>query len=1083
MNAYERLLLPENLNYAWQKAKRLYRMADGFVDNGELAEFELDLERQLKLIFRQFETGRYRLKKLRPLPRPKKMKGETPIDRQFFHVAVQDQVAWIAVANALGPELDGLMPSWSYGNRIYRPAWYEEDEHQRSRLEIGPYRHASGHLYRKFQHSWPLFRRHVALTARAMVRGKPLDRNDLDNADQLATASAEKEGLPYLRAEFWQRDARAGKGTDLYHASIDLKQFYPSIRSGAVLRGLTAASGAVDDDDPMRAIVEHMLRFQLDKSEMQTDTLENVEPRFGNRKVDGIPTGLFVAGFLANAAMLPIDAQVNARVEKERSLAHFRFVDDHTIIAYDFDQLCNWIAWYQELLVQHDIGAEVNNEKYDPESLCSWMSARAKSRSAAAPLSRQDQRKKEEAVRDTKMDGANPTKLLTKTLGQVSALAATNIDILDDDDLRERLKLLEWLLLADIPEREIRPDTRATFAAGQIAALAPILIQEGDGLIDEARALAHLKSRAPKTGRSSRAESAAYRREVAEKEKLVGELNSRHKQSEDRHLRHCFELLLQAFREYPGKARLFYRLHQYCRLTGHRGLQKIADSIQDMRTQRKIAWADYYAGLSLQILADGVLHAGRTIAAVDSLRSDKEAAYRHLEDVAALSAGVFSVPQAREAWFHSVGRREFGTSLLSVAELIEAEDRLLGAKLRRLAAKNVGVTFEDASKDWKGETGRLPGVWAHRAESILSIDAKPSAVWRKFESCFSYRKIADRRAARRYPEHLSNSGWTYFLQSERSMKETDSGWIREAMMGKPRRIETARSSRKTAFRRAVRSFTELTVDWITLSEWTHFARTECSPFDPRAGEWTALEIIRQIVSPIVEDIAGSQARLDNLHPNNVLVSKAWISDYLADRGSAALSWEEWRSFARAKQTGMAPVRLRGSATSIFDYRYFIDTQDGRTLDPWERRLTAVGRLLLGMLRFDHAAPRLWNLRGNEQVVMLPRSKMFESLAISSLTLLLMEGCLSGRSAETRAISRRPGLFGWEVGVGANDAGFDPPLLIGPNQLLNAVKRAQRVLVDNQLAVAMNQPRQLIPFRLNDFAAGPDGDGEESELGE
>ena len=91
--------------------------------------------------------------------------------------------------NALGPELDQLMPPWSYSYRIYRPAWYEDDEDNRSQLEIGPYRHESGHLYRRFQHSWPLFRRHVALTARAMVRGTPFAKDDLDEADQLAVAS------------------------------------------------------------------------------------------------------------------------------------------------------------------------------------------------------------------------------------------------------------------------------------------------------------------------------------------------------------------------------------------------------------------------------------------------------------------------------------------------------------------------------------------------------------------------------------------------------------------------------------------------------------------------------------------------------------------------------------------------------------------------------------------------------------------------------------------------------------------------------------------------------------------------------
>ncbi|QKS00790.1 hypothetical protein F9288_15035 [Sphingomonas sp. CL5.1] len=93
MNVYDRLLLPENLNYAWIKAKNLYRSVDGYIDTAELAAFELDLERCLLEIRRQFERGSYRLKKLRPLPRPKKLYEEQPVNRQYYHVAVEDQVA------------------------------------------------------------------------------------------------------------------------------------------------------------------------------------------------------------------------------------------------------------------------------------------------------------------------------------------------------------------------------------------------------------------------------------------------------------------------------------------------------------------------------------------------------------------------------------------------------------------------------------------------------------------------------------------------------------------------------------------------------------------------------------------------------------------------------------------------------------------------------------------------------------------------------------------------------------------------------------------------------------------------------
>ena len=656
MTPYDRLLLPENLNYAWRKAKRLYRMADGYVDSGEIAEFELDLEHRLGRIHRRFKQGHYRLRKLRPLPRPKKLEHGKVIDRQYFHVAVDDQVAWIAVANALGPELDQLMPPWSYGNRMYRPAWYEEDEHRKSKLEIGPYRHESGHLYRRFQHSWPLFRRHVTLTARAMVRRTPSTHDDLDQADRLALASADKDNLPYLRAGFWTASAHLSNDRELHHASVDLKQFYPSIRSAAVLRGLAMAEHAFDKEDRLRPVLEDMLRFRLDKVDMTEDTLAHVEPPFGGQRIHGIPTGLFVAGFLANVAMLPIDSIVSRRIEEERSIAHFRFVDDHTILAYDFEGLCKWIKLYQTLLDQHDTGAKVNNDKYDPDTLGVWMRERetmaSQQNSPSRIMSRRPMGKRDVALRDTKMDGANPIKLLTKTLGQVSVIAATNPDILDDEDLEKRLKLLEWLLLADIPEREIRPDTRAAFAAGKIAALAPTLIQEEDGLIDAARSLASLKGRTPKAGEATDDEIDVHACDVREMTIQVDKLLLAQRRHQWRHLEHCFELLLQAFREYPGKSRLFFRLHQYCQRTGYKGLSGIAKWINEMRDRGHSVWADYYAGLSLQMLAVDILLAARALSAVDTLRSDREAALHHLDDVASMDTAAFFVPRTRETCRH-----------------------------------------------------------------------------------------------------------------------------------------------------------------------------------------------------------------------------------------------------------------------------------------------------------------------------------------------------------------------------------------------------------------------------------------------
>ncbi|MEQ9690531.1 MAG: hypothetical protein RLO48_12435, partial [Bauldia litoralis] len=115
----------------------------------------------------------------------------------------------------------------------------------------------------------PLFRRHVTLTARAMAARRPLRRDEMDESDRLAAASAEREKLPYFNAGFWPPRTGAETGSELYHASIDLKQFYPQLKTEAVINGLAAAT----EDARMQNLLTDMLRFQLDISGMTEATL------------------------------------------------------------------------------------------------------------------------------------------------------------------------------------------------------------------------------------------------------------------------------------------------------------------------------------------------------------------------------------------------------------------------------------------------------------------------------------------------------------------------------------------------------------------------------------------------------------------------------------------------------------------------------------------------------------------------------------------------------------------------------------------------------------------------------------------
>lgn len=1073
MSVYERLMQPENLNYAWIKAKNLYRTADSFTDAGAIAAFEVDLEQRLLGIRRQFERGVYGLKKLRPLPRPKKISEEGPINRQYYHVAIEDQIAWIALVNALGPELDLKMEPWSYGNRLYRAAWYEKDEASGSTLEIGPYRHASGHLYRKFQHSWPLFRRHITLTARMMVLRRTLESEEMDEPDQLAAATAERAKLAYFLPGFWRKKSASRGNSDLYHASIDLKQFYPQLDIEAVIKGL-AEAGAMENQH-IAKLVKSMLSFRIDMTGMPETALENVDPPFLKGSVKGVPTGLFVSGFLANAAMLPVDRIVAQELNRRRDIAHFRFVDDHTLLAYDFDALCDWIIWYERLLVTQGIGPVVNADKSDPPSLGDWISLR-RSGLAATELHSKQAAVYGLAMRDARLDGKNPTKLMTKTLAQVSAIAATDIHILDDEDLNERLRLLEWLLLADIPEREIRPDTRAAFAAGQITSLVPVLIQEADGLVEAAREVAMHKRRPPDAERATDQDRRHYEERRAELKEKLRECMEQHDSAELTLLKRCFELLLQSLREHPGKARLFYRILQFCQVTGHQGLRFIAEWMKEMRAGGREAWADYYVALSLQIMARGVLATVRRLGAPDAMQSDVKAALSHLGDVARLDAAVFRIPAERETWYHAMGGREFGVALIQAAEVLGLRpgQGSLAKRLRSLSRKYVSVKAGASANSWLSETGWTSGVWAHLAEGSLGSEIGPSAAWSALAPHFAYEQRLDLQAARRYPERLSDAAWGHLLAVTDPLPDSDSAWLREVIGNDERRRAAAQATGMKAFTRAVRSLEDSPEDWITVGDWTKRVHS-CSPFDPRRGEWTALEIAAQLLEEAMS-AGGDDAILDRLHPSNVLLPREWINAYPCRHDRTDLSWEDWRQFIQHRSKDGFRARLRDARSSLADYRYSIESKAGVPLPVEERRLVSVGRLLLGLLRNDHAAPRIWNLRGNELVIQLPRARWFERLAISSPTTLILEACLGARPAETRAITREPGLFGWHDGEHPNDATFDPPTLYSSTDLFEGVRRAQRILEDNQLAVAGNQPRQLIPFRLVDFAAGTEDAG-------
>jgi hypothetical protein len=247
-------------------------------------------------------------------------------------------------------------------------------------------------------------------------------------------------------------------------------------------------------------------------------------------------------------------------------------------------------------------------------------------------------------------------------------------------------------------------------------------------------------------------------------------------------------------------------------------------------------------------MASGLLSTVAQLPKLDNLRSDIKAAESHLEDIANLSIGTFVLPSDRETWFHAIGRREFGIALIQAAENLSESPKYshLSDKFKALSRSFVPVRPDATLKAFLKETGWSAGVWAHLAENTIGQEDEPTPAWKAFSSGFDFDHRLDLGAARRYPEHYPEAGWLHLLTSAQTMPEDDSAWLRQVIGNNLERSSQAQKSTKPTFARAARSLQAVYENQLSLVEWSS-QLSECSRFDPRRSEWTALEIVRKLL--------------------------------------------------------------------------------------------------------------------------------------------------------------------------------------------------------------------------------------------
>lgn len=592
MSLFDSLLLPDNLEWAWQKVKTYYRGLKEWHDEFEIAAFESELYRNLDSISASFTKQSYRLTPLRPLPQPKKSAedGIHPT-RQAFWVSVRDQVAWMALVNVIGPQLDQQMPTWSYGNRLFRSVWFIDEDDSHTQLHIGRYRHTSGHLYRKFNQSWPVFRRQVYLTARTMAGGKPVEIADIEDpatARVMAndTALGEPLRLPFLRPEYWRQSS------NVFWAGLDFERFYPRLRSKRIAAALRAELG----DDPLITgnLLDDMFRFRVNSlgfsnPEMETIGLPSKRPHF-----DFLPTGLMVAGFLANVALLDVDRTVEKRI-KERQIAHFRYVDDHIILATSFESLRKWVTEYTEILRDSNLQISFNQNKIKPDEFAKALSSDSNTEAQA------------KAETACKLDSARPTPLMTQTLARISSIRGVPLELIGGDEAHGLLAELQHLLLADFQEDEIRQDTRVAFAASRIRMLAINWTPPATDVRLAARRVAEIR-KWQKNVAASQPKSVHTRAELDSAQAVLKRLTAaRNKQIADFHVR-VLRLLSDSIARFPERLPLWGNAVTYCSVADL-SVSSLVDLLKQCRRRLGLGYDWVRAGVHRQ-LCHAIIKAG-----------------------------------------------------------------------------------------------------------------------------------------------------------------------------------------------------------------------------------------------------------------------------------------------------------------------------------------------------------------------------------------------------------------------------------------------------------------------------------------
>ncbi len=897
----DRFLDKETFYIAFKKVKAQFELNNAWVNAVELSTYEGNLTNNLNRLITQIKNQTYTPKPLQVLPYPKKSKDGKNRLRQYFRCSIDDQIIWTAIAIVVGPSVEERMPVWSYGNRLFKPIWYENIDGKK-KVKKGSLNNTSEHIYRKWTQSWPFYRRHITMTVRILGENQNFKPEMLEDEKEAEIYSQEKDDgfeFYYLDKTFWNK----GETKKIFWAGLDFKAFFPTIPPSAVISNfhyaLSDFTGELRGDAKLIfSLIEKMFTYPLDTTGWSSEKDLLDEDVCNLKSLDtfsGIPTGLLAAGFLANVAMIDIDRKIDEYIRAKKSVAVFKYVDDHVVLSKSNEDLFEFLNFYDTLMKESKIGVSFQTDKLLPKDILHHSDKGFSLKDPASP--------------DNVVDIEFPKPLITQTLQKMSELNSEEFELKDDADLENSTADLEHFLLADFPDEEMRRDTRISFAAMKLSQLSTQITPDFKVLMPT---LVKLKRFDAESKGEVEIQSDKERTNLTLQ--FTDELGIQKKKTKKRQQR-ILKLLLKAVEENPDKLKLWRRCVEVCHISGS-DLELIFQTLA--KVEMHGAGKTYIHAYILEVVSDHLITAynqitssyptfWKTSNAVEFLNNQSE------ELAISDSFGKETFPfcvESKELYKFNLNFVRSNTEKvrLDFVPALKTEGR---AGSKPISPTDRARTFHDESYYWN-----LLGTLNYEQRRKLwqriasSIDLKLPLSW----SILSlYPKLIQ-------PELFERMKTIQLPKGEEPSEFYDLTRDGEGVLLELFEVnELIRQKYLTSYPIFGEHLSVSDLKYVPLNQWLSIVidRTRANPWtDIRLSEWTILEIIRQIAvlldNKLKDPFDQNERQYYKVHPSNYLIPRSWYEEH-----SKTLTWARWE-----KLTKDDPVRLIPESAFIDDFRYF-----------------------------------------------------------------------------------------------------------------------------------------------------------------